>query len=80
MKAGALAEVRGADRVARFYLGKAQLARPVLVDGDIGVVVAPRGQLQLMLRLSFAHGRIAGIDVVADRQSLAAAEIMVLEN
>ena len=69
-KLGAQAEVHGAERVARFYLGKAQEARPALVDGAVGIVVAPRGRLALALRLTFANGRIAGIDVVADQAQL----------
>jgi RNA polymerase sigma-70 factor (ECF subfamily) len=69
-KLGAQAEVHGAERVARFYLGKAQEARPALVDGAVGIVVAPRGRLALALRLTFASGRIAGIDVVADQAQL----------
>jgi RNA polymerase sigma-70 factor (ECF subfamily) len=69
-KLGASPEVHGAERVARFYLGKAQEARPALVDGSVGIVVAPRGSLFLALKLSFNEGRIAGIDVVADPAQL----------
>ena len=69
-KLGASPEVHGAERVARFYLGKAQEARPALVDGSIGIVVAPRGRLFLALKLTFANNRIAGIDVVADPAQL----------
>ena len=65
-KLGASPEVHGAERVARFYLGKAQEARPALVDGEVGIVVAPRGRLFLALKLTFANNRIAAIDVVAD--------------
>lgn len=79
MQAGAQPEVRGAEPVARFYLGKAQLARPALIDGAVGVVVAPRGRLSLLLKLTFAAGRIAGIEVVADPARLAAADIAVLD-
>jgi RNA polymerase sigma-70 factor (ECF subfamily) len=69
-KLGASPEVHGAERVARFYLGKAQEARPALVDGSVGIVVAPRGRLFLALKLTFANNRIAGIDVVADPAQL----------
>ena len=65
-KLGASPEVHGAERVARFYLGKAQEARPALVDGEVGIVVAPRARLFLALKLTFANNRIAAIDVVAD--------------
>ena len=69
-KLGASPEVHGAERVARFYLGKAQEARPALVDGSVGIVVAPRGRLFLALKLTFANNRIAGIVVVADPAQL----------
>src|SRR5215213_3298209 len=42
--AGASTEVRGAREVAgRAVEGGARAARPALVDGEVGVVVAPRG-------------------------------------
>ena len=69
-KLGASPEVHGAERVARFDLGKAQDARPALVEGSVGIVVAPRGRLVLALKLTFANNRIAGIDVVADPAQL----------
>jgi RNA polymerase sigma-70 factor (ECF subfamily) len=74
-KLGASPEVHGAERVARFYLGKAQEARPALVDGSVGIVVAPRGRLFLALKLTFANNRIAGIDVVADPAQLRSIDV-----
>ena len=59
----------GAAAVAATFVRRgARAARPVLVDGELGLVVAPRGRLLLVLRLTFADGRIAAIDVVADRR------------
>src|SRR5438874_1472208 len=46
---GASTEDRGAPAVAKQFLGRAQLARPALVNGVVGVVVAPRGRLLLVL-------------------------------
>lgn len=53
----------------------ARLARVALVDGSIGLIVAPRGKLFRVLRFTFAHGRIAGMEIVGDPQSLKAIEI-----
>jgi hypothetical protein len=36
------------------------------VDGTVGLVVAPRGRLLLLLRLVIRGGRIAEIEAVAD--------------
>ncbi len=38
-------EMRGAPKVAQQFVGRAVLARVALVNGSVGVVVAPRGQL-----------------------------------
>jgi RNA polymerase sigma-70 factor (ECF subfamily) len=40
--------------------------------------VAPRGQLLLVLVLAFAHGKIAGIDVVSDPAHVEQLDLAVL--
>jgi len=67
--ADATAEVRGARAVAEETLvlsGQARLARPALVDGAPGLVVAPGGRLRLALSLTIEGEQIVEIDVVAD--------------
>ena len=67
---GVAEEIRGAASVARLLTGRTRLgtrfARPVLVDGTVGVVVAPRGRLLLLLRLMIRGGKIVEIEAVAD--------------
>jgi RNA polymerase sigma factor (sigma-70 family) len=75
---GDVAELRGAEAVAANFRGKAQTARPVLVDGALGVVVAPQGRLLLALKLTFAGDKIAAIEVVADRDRLGALDLSTL--
>jgi RNA polymerase sigma factor (sigma-70 family) len=75
---GDVAELRGAETVAANFKGKAQAARPALVDGALGVVVAPQGHLLLVLNLTFAGDRIAAIEVVADRDRLGALDLFTL--
>src|SRR5207244_9846247 len=48
---GASRKVTGALAVAKQFAGRAQAARPLLVNGSVGVVVAPRGRLLLVLDL-----------------------------
>ncbi|HLY30963.1 MAG TPA: sigma-70 family RNA polymerase sigma factor, partial [Ktedonobacterales bacterium] len=48
---GSPKEVHGASAVARQFLGRAQGARPALVNGSVGVLVGGRGRLFLVLRL-----------------------------
>jgi RNA polymerase sigma factor (sigma-70 family) len=52
---GASREVRGAPAVAKralAYSGRARFSQPALVNGAVGVVVAPRGRLLVVLRLT----------------------------
>jgi RNA polymerase sigma factor (sigma-70 family) len=68
---GVAGEIRGAAAVASlFTTGRTRFgtrfARPVLVDGTVGVVVAPRGRLLLLVRLVIRGGKIAEIEAVAD--------------
>jgi RNA polymerase sigma factor (sigma-70 family) len=71
-------ELRGADAVARSFLGRAQAARPALIDGALGVVVAPNGRLLLVLNVAITHGKIAAINAVADPERLGEVELSVL--
>jgi RNA polymerase sigma factor (sigma-70 family) len=75
---GASPEVIGAPAVAKQFAGRAQAARPILVNGAVGVVVAPRGQLLLVLELTIAHGKIAEINVIADPARLQKLDLAVL--
>jgi RNA polymerase sigma-70 factor (ECF subfamily) len=56
----------------------AKFARAALVDGAVGVVVAPRAKLFRVLRLKFAGGRIAGMEVVGDPERLRTMHLAVL--
>ncbi|MEU6432300.1 sigma-70 family RNA polymerase sigma factor [Microbispora sp. NPDC046973] len=79
---GAPAVVRGARAVARetVVLGRrARFAEPALVNGAVGVVVAPRGRLLLALALTVEGERIAEIEVVADPARLRALDLALLD-
>ena len=71
MSKGAGQGVRGASAVAKLFAGRAQAARVGLINDSIGFIVAPRGKLLLVLALTFEGGRIAEIEAVADRATLA---------
>ncbi|HEX3567597.1 MAG TPA: sigma-70 family RNA polymerase sigma factor [Acidimicrobiales bacterium] len=73
--------LRGPAAVAEASLvHRARLARTALVNGKVGVVVAPRGRLYLVLRPVVRGQRIAAIEVVADPDSLRQLEIAVPED
>ena len=82
---GAPGELRGAPAVARGALAGSQRARsaPValaLVDGRVGVVVAPRGRLSTVVTFEVRRGKIVEIDVVADPARLRKLHLAVLED
>ncbi|PWK76062.1 sigma-70 family RNA polymerase sigma factor [Aminobacter sp. AP02] len=77
---GAIAELRGAQAVAGSFKGRAQAALPALVDGAIGLLVAPQGKLRVVLVLKIEGDRIVGIDAIADPQRLARMDIVLLGN
>ena len=61
----------GAGAVAQAFKGRAQAARSAIIDGVLGVVVAPAGDVLLVLEVVVEDGRIVEIDAVADPERLA---------
>ncbi|HEU0115617.1 MAG TPA: sigma-70 family RNA polymerase sigma factor [Thermomicrobiales bacterium] len=78
--AGGAMEMRGAADVARQAVrGGARAARPALVNGAVGVVVAPRGRLLMVLDFTIEDAKIVAVDVVADPERLRRLDLAVLE-
>lgn len=75
---GQVRELRGAEKVANFYNGLAQTARTALIDGAIGAVVAPLGQLTRVLDIRVENGRIVEIFVAGDPDRLDAVEVAIV--
>ena len=83
LPAGAATELRGAEAVAeetRTFSRRARFAQPALVNGTVGIVVAPRGKLHLALSLTIKDEKIAEIDVIADPPRLRRLKLAVLVN
>ena len=75
--------IRGAAAVAKGALAssvRARVTQPALVNGAVGLVMAPRGRLSLVLGFTFAHGMITEIDVIAEPDRLRQVEIAVLDD
>ena len=79
--AGGAREVRGAQTWARgavaFSRG-ARFAQPALVNGTVGLVLAPRGRLFRALTFTITRGKIVEIDVIADPARLRQLDLAVL--
>jgi RNA polymerase sigma-70 factor (ECF subfamily) len=81
LPSGALRETHGAMTVARrAMVGGARAAQPALVNGAVGVVVAPRGRLLMVLVFTIRGGKIVEIDAVADPERLRQLELAVLDD
>ncbi len=79
---GAPREIRGAAVWAKgaiAYGHLAQLTRPALVNGAIGIVVAPRGKLVRALRFTIANDKITEIEVIGDPARLGELDVSIVE-
>jgi RNA polymerase sigma-70 factor (ECF subfamily) len=80
--AGTPTTIRGAQAVAanaHAFSANARFAEPALVDGAVGIVVAPKGKLALVLRFSVAGDKITEIDIDADPRRLGRFSLAVLD-
>jgi RNA polymerase sigma factor (sigma-70 family) len=74
--------LHGADAVARGAVasaGRAPFTQPALVDGTVGLVMAPRGRLFLVLGFTIVGEAITEIDVIADPDRLRQLDLAVLD-
>ena len=79
---GKPALLHGAHAVAKGAVlasSRSQHSQLALVDGDVGIVFAPAGRLQIVLALAVSPGRkITAIDVIADPDRLRRLRLAVL--
>lgn len=79
---GAMREVHGArawaEQAIRLAQG-AKAARVALINGAVGLVVAPRGRLIRVLEFTFEDGRIATASVIGEPAKLAALDLAILD-
>ena len=74
---GSLAEIRGAAAVAETFKGRAQAAKPALVDGEMAIAVIFGGKLRIVLQLTIAGDRIAAVEAVADAERVGQFDVEV---
>jgi RNA polymerase sigma-70 factor, ECF subfamily len=83
VRAGLSREVRGAAAVAEqalFFSPAAPSARPALVNGAAGVVVASGGRPIAVMGFTVRHGKIVEIDILADPTRLRQLDLAVLDD
>ena len=79
--AGKARELRGASTWVKQFVALTRGLRsvqPALVDGSIGLILAPHGKLARVLTFTFADARITRVEVVGDPARLHALDIAVL--
>ena len=72
---GAGAEVRGAGAVAEAFSGRAQAARPALIDGVPGMVWSVGGTPKVVFDFTVVGDRIVAIEMLAEPVMLAALDL-----
>ena len=80
--AGTPTTISGAQAVAasaRAFSANSRFAEPALVDGAVGIVVAPKGKLALVLRFTVAGDKITEIDIEADPARLSSLSLALLD-
>ncbi|WP_327150093.1 sigma-70 family RNA polymerase sigma factor [Nocardia sp. NBC_01329] len=68
--AGAAAEVIGADAVARTFTGRAQGARPALVDREPGAIWTVGGRPRIVFTFAILDAKIVGIEMIGDPEKI----------
>jgi RNA polymerase sigma-70 factor (ECF subfamily) len=74
--------VRGARAVAKeiaVFGRNAHIAEVVLINGAVGIVVAPYGRLRLALTVTTARRMITGYELIADPDRLQQLDLAVLD-
>ena len=77
----AATEVRGAQAWARqavVYSRGARFVQPALIDGAVGLVLAPRGRLLRVLTFTIEDGKIVGVEIIGDPERLRELDLAVL--
>lgn len=75
-------EIRGATKVAKassLYAQRNPSRGLALIDGEIGLIVAPQGRLQIALKLTIAGDQISAMQIITDPTRLAQLEVRVLD-
>ncbi|MFF2083544.1 sigma-70 family RNA polymerase sigma factor [Nocardia sp. NPDC058176] len=68
--AGAAAEVIGADAVARTFTGRAQGARPALIDREPGAIWTVGGRPRIVFTFAILDSKIVGIEMIGDPERI----------
>jgi RNA polymerase sigma factor (sigma-70 family) len=80
-EAGKAREVRGASVWVKQFVALSRglrFVQPALIDGSVGVILAPGGKLSRALTFTVANDRVTRVEVIADPARLRGLKISVL--
>src|SRR4051794_9523721 len=77
---GSPSEIRGARRVAEMFSGRAQAARPALIEGEPGLIWAQGGQTRVIFDFTIIDGVVTAIDMVASVEDIDDFDVHLLSN
>jgi RNA polymerase sigma-70 factor (ECF subfamily) len=80
VESGATKEMRGSAAIAQRFFGRAQGAQVALLDGSVGLMWAPGGRPRVAFALTIMDGRIAEIELTADRERLDELDWVILDD
>ncbi|MFP3390217.1 sigma-70 family RNA polymerase sigma factor [Brevibacillus sp. SIMBA_040] len=76
---GAARVTRGAVALAKLVSGRAQKAAQLaLVDGTVGIIVAPQGKLLYVLKFTMSHGKITEVDLISNPERISQLDLALL--
>jgi RNA polymerase sigma factor (sigma-70 family) len=75
---GSGSRLSGSDQVARFFSGRAAAAHVAIINGDVGIIVAPRDRLVLVVIPRFEKGRITHLQAIAAPDDIARLDVALL--
>ena len=80
---GAHLEIRTAEDWARLAMTAfsryARFVQPALVNGSVGLVMAPGGKLSRAVRFTVANGKITQVEIIANRDHLKQLDLSLLD-
>jgi RNA polymerase sigma-70 factor (ECF subfamily) len=80
-EAGTARELKGASTWAKQLIALSRglrFVQPALIDGSVGLILAPGGKLSKAMIFSFTNAKVTRLDVIGDPARLRELDIAVL--
>ena len=80
-EAGMAREIRGASAWAKQFIALSRglrFVQPALINGSVGLILAPRGKLSRALTFTFMNAKVTRVEVIGDPARLRELDIAVL--